>query len=237
MVIPNLTGFPELIIPVDCAPDAFLPPLEQIVGSCGHMINYSLHDPPPDYEKEERDGETLQSDTDDETLQSDTDDETLNSDTSDEILDNRPPPPIVSRLENDYLKQTIGIDRVMQYLDIGENETEESPWLPQERNEIKIDFLAEVIRWTNAPHDPHDPEKFRREEMKTNISRLIGKLKWFKSREQKRKKEDKLQQESMRTPRKRREYGREDGNTGTEENTGGEAGRGRKRIQRGVTEV
>lgn len=210
IVIPTLAGFPELVILVNRAPAALLPALEQIIRNCGHMRYYSLHDSLYDYLEEEPD----------------------DNDTDDEILDNRPPPPIVSRLENDYLKPTIGISRVKQYLDSEKNDTVEGPWLPQERNKAMIRFLAEVIRWTNAPHNPYNPRKFQREEMKENLPLLSDELEWFKEREQKRKKEDRLQEGRVRTLRKRKGRGWE------EENAKGERTQLRgKRIRRGVTEV
>ena len=214
MVIPTLAGFPELIIPVNQVPTTLLPALEQIIQNCGHMSYYSLHDPLYHYLEEESD----------------------DNDTDDEILDNGPPT-IVSRLENNYLKPIIGISKVKQYLVSEKNNTVEGPWLSQERNKAIIRFLAEVIRWTNAPHDRYNSEKFERGEMEANLPLLSDELKWFKLREKNRKKEEKLQGERVRRSRKKRGRGEEDGNTGKEENAEGERRPGGKRIRRGVIEV
>ena len=207
MVIPTLSGAPELVTSVNRAPTALFPALEQIIHNCGHMNDYSLHDTFYDLE---------------------------NSGTDDDILDDGPPPTI-GTLEKKYLEPTVGISRVVQYLESEKNSTVEGSWLPQERDKVIIRFLTEVIRWTNAPHNPYNGRKFGREEMKVNLLLLSRGLEWFRDREKKREKEDRVRERRMRTKRKRgREEG--DGNTGEEDNMEGGIRRKRTRKEEGNTE-
>ena len=191
MIIPTLSGAPELVTLVNRAPTALFPALKQIIHNCGHMNDYSLHDPFYD-------------------------------------LEDSGPPPTIGILEKKYLKPTVGISRVVQYLESEKNGTVEGSWLLQERDKVIIRFLTEVIRWTNAPHNPYNGQKFGREEMKVNLLLLSSELEWFRDREKRREKEDRVQEGRMRTMR-RRGRGEGDGNTGEEDNM--EGGIRRKRIR------
>jgi hypothetical protein len=89
MIIPTLTGVPELITSVNHAPAALFPTFEQIIQNCGRMSYYSLYDTIHDVD----DYNTA----------------------DDNILDENPPP-IVVTLKNNHLESTISMSRIVQYL-------------------------------------------------------------------------------------------------------------------------
>lgn len=176
LIIPTLSGFPELVIEVDLAPVTLLPALKQITQNIGHIGHYSLY--------------SLSHDSLDESDDDGSDDEQRDNKSDDNEPDGSKPDDDEVPLES-YLKPPTSILRVLEYLERAKTDVDGGLWSPQERNKAITLFLTTVERWTNAAHNQYDGGKFNKKEMKENLPLLIRDLEWFKARERKRKRDEK----------------------------------------------
>jgi hypothetical protein len=161
MVIPTLSGVPELKINLSLVPTPMLPVVEYIIRNIGHM----------EYSK------------------------------------------VVGVAENatalkDHLKLPTSTSRIVEYLQAirtEEDGAEKDLWLPVERVNAAIKFLAYLIKWTGTEgYYIHTRREFERAAVEKNLEQLTRDLKWLQEKQRKQKKKKPEELESRRSSRKRK---------------------------------